>query len=277
MNSWFRPAIVLACAVLLGVSDHAGSAEADKGKLRLTGSSTMAPLMQDLARRFQALHPGIKITVEAGGSGRGVQDAIAGHADIGMASRALKPEEKKHLFVITIARDGIAFVVHRDNPVRAITREQIVAIHQGRITNWKALGGKDRPIHVVSRMPGHSSLEIVLEYGGLKADEIKAHRVVGDNLEALQSVLDDPDAFVFFSYGFALDAAQKGKPLKALAVDGVPATAGELRAGTYPLSRPLNLLTRTVPAGAAGAFIKFAQSPAAGAAIEEYDFVPYLH
>lgn len=277
MNRWFRPAIVLVCALLLGIPNPAASAETVTGKLRLTGSSTMAPLMQDLARRFQTLHPGVKISVEAGGSERGVQDAIAGRADIGMSSRALGPDEKKALFHISIARDGVAFVVHRDNPVRAITREQIIAVFQGRLTNWKALGGRDRPIHVVTRKPGNSALALVSEYSGIQAEAIKAHRVTGDYPEPLQAVLDDPAALAFFSFGLAQDAQQHGRPIRLLAVDGVPATAGELRAGTYPLSRPLSLLTRIVPAGAAHAFIEFVQSPAARSAIEEHDFVPYLN
>lgn len=276
-KTWRSCAVVLLALASATSSADPAPKPPSGARLVITGSSTMTPLMRDLAQRFRALHPGVKITVEAGGSGRGVQDTIAGRADIGMVSRALKPGEKKDLFAITIARDGIAFVVHRDNPVRAITREQIIAVFQGRLTNWKALGGRDRPIHVVTRSPGHSSLGIVTEYCGMQAEEIKARRVAGDNPEAQQSVFDDPDAITFFSFGLALDAAQKGKPLKVLAVDGVPATAGELRAGTYPLSRPLNLLTRTVPAGAARAFIEFVQSPAAHAAIEEYDFVPYLY
>lgn len=276
MNQGFRPAIVLACAMLFGVPSPADTMEAVTGRLRLTGSSTMAPLMQDLAKRFQTLHPGVKITVEAGGSGRGIADAIAGRADIGMSSRALEPHEKKALFAISIARDGVAFVVHRDNPVRTITREQLIAVFQGRITNWKALGGKDQPIHVVTRKPSNSSLALVTEYGGIKAEAIKAHRIAGDHPEPLQAVLGNPAALAFFSFGLAQDAQQHGRPIRLLAVDGVPATAGELRAGTYPLSRPLNLLTRTVPAGTARAFIEFVQSPAARAAIEEHDFVPYL-
>jgi ABC-type phosphate transport system substrate-binding protein len=145
--------------------------------LRITGSSTLAPLIADLAQQFQAKRPGVTISVEAGGSNRGIADVRSGLADIGMASRALKPEERDDLFAITIARDAVAFVVHRDNRVRAITRAQAAAIYEGRVTRWTALGGKDAPINAVSRPPSHSSLEIVADYLGLKSQRHMSLRI----------------------------------------------------------------------------------------------------
>lgn len=244
------------------------------GKLVITGSSTMAPLIVDLARSFQAGNA-VAINVESGGSSRGVEDTLAGKADIGMVSRNLKPHEKADLYAITIARDGIAFVVHRDNSVRTITREQIVAILDGRVTNWRGLGGKNAPIHLVTRKSGHSSIELVSEYSGLRVEDIKAQSVAGDNSEARQAVLDNPNAIAFFSFGFAIDSVQQGMPIALLAVDGVTATLGELRADRFPLGRPLNLVTKNVPTGAALAFIQYVKSPAQRAVIEEMDFVPY--
>jgi len=243
--------------------------------LRITGSSTLAPLIAELAQRFQATRPGVHITVQAGGSNHGIADALAGRADIGMSSRGLKPEEQNDLFAITIGRDAVAFVVHRDNRVRAITRAQVAAILQGRVTSWKALGGKDAPIKVVSRPPSHSSLEIVADYAGLKPEEIKAAIVAGDNAEVLAAVLDHPDALAFVSLGAALDLVQHGMPIALLAVDGVPATSAALRAGRYPLSRTLNLVTRQVPTGLARSFIEYVCAPSQRGFIEDKDFVPY--
>jgi len=250
------------------------AAQALAGKLRLTGSSTLAPVMTELAKRFRLLHPGVEITVEAGGSSRGAADALAGHADIGMVSRELHPDERA-LFVFTIARDGIALHVHRDNPVAQLTRMQAVELLAGRTGNWKALGGPDAKIEVISRKEGHSSLEIVSHHFGLDPREIKAAQVVGDNAEAARALAANRNALSFFSVGYGEDMMQKGMPLKVLALDGMEASIQAVRAGKWPLARTLNLVTRAVPAGAARGFIEFALSPQAHETIRQYDFVPY--
>lgn len=280
-------ATALALAIVLLAAGHPAAAQQPAqaapqqnaaqtlaGKLVITGSSTLAPLIADMAQRFQAANPGVTITVEAGGSGRGVEDARSGKADIGMVSRELKRDEKRDLFAITIARDAVAFVVHRDNPVRKITRDQVVAIYEGRLRNWKELGGKDAPIRAFTRTPRHASLEVVSDYSGLRTEEIRG-QVVADNPDAVQAVVDDPLALSFVSLGTAVDLAGRGLPIRALAVDGVPATVGELRAGRYPLGRTLSLVTKQIPTGAGMAFIQFVQSPEQRAMIEERDFVPY--
>lgn len=243
-------------------------------KLTLTGSSTLAPVMTELAKRFMAANPGVNITVETGGSSRGAADALSGKADIGMVSRALHPGEK-NLFVFTIARDGIALVVHGSNPVKSLSRAQVIDILSGKTANWKAVGGNDAPIHVGSRKPGHSSIEIVTHYFGLAPEAITQQHVVGDNAEALQMLLDAPNLLTYFSVGLAENSLQKGMPLRTLPVEGVAATSEAVRNGSYPLSRPLNLVTRGVPKGVARAFIEFVQSRRARELIAEYDFVPY--
>ena len=265
--------VLLAAAPLPALCQGTASAPL-AGKLLITGSSTMAPLVEELGRRFRARHPGVAITVEAGGSGRGVADALAGRADIGMASRELSPKEKA-LFAIPIARDGVAFVVHRDNPVKGLSRAQALELFTGKIADWKTLGGATARVDVVTRKPGHSSLELVSSYLGIAPEAIQATHTAGDNPEVRRLVAANRNAIGFLSAGVVDDAVQKGQPLKPLALDGVPPGIGAVRDGSWPLSRPLNLLTRRVPAGAAKAFIEFALSPAAREAILEHDFVPY--
>ena len=244
------------------------------GKLVITGSSTMAPMVEELGKRFRIRYPGVAISVEAGGSGRGVADALAGRADIGMASRELSPKEKA-LFAIPIARDGVAFVVHKSNPIGGLARAQLLAVFTGGTADWKALGGPAARIEVVTRELGHSSLEIVSSYFGIAPEAIKATHVAGDNPEVWRLIAANRNAIGFLSAGAVDDAVQKGGPLKPLALGGIEPGIGSVRDGTWPLSRPLNLLARRVPAGAAKAFIEFALSPAAREVILEYDFVPF--
>lgn len=273
MKHAFLLSLVLAAAPLSGLA-QAPSSTPLTGKLLITGSSTMAPMVEELGKRFRAQHPGVSITVEVGGSGRGVADTLEGKADIGMASRELNQKEQT-LFAIPIARDGVAFVVNKDNPVQALTQAQALAIFTGKIEHWGVLGGHAARIDVVTRKPGHSSLEIISHYLGIVPSAIKASQVLGNTAEVQQFVAANRNAIAFLSAGGVDDAVQKGRPLKPLALDGIAAGIGSVRDGTWPLSRPLNLLTRRVPAGAAKAFIEFALSPAARQVILEYDFVPY--
>ena len=266
---------LLAAAPLPGFAQ--GKAPAPlAGKLLITGSSTMAPMVEELSKRFRTRHPGVAVTVEAGGSGRGVADALEGKADIGMASRELNPKEKA-LFAIPMARDGVAFAVHRDNPIGGLARTQLLAVFTGKTAEWKALGGRAARIEAVTRTSGHSSLELVSRYFGIAPEAIKAAHVVGDNAEVVRLIAANRNAIAFVSTGAVDEAVQKGLPLKPLALDGIAPGIDSVRDGSWPLSRPLNLLTRRVPAGAAKAFIEFALSPAAREVIVAHDFVPYLN
>lgn len=247
-----------------------------QNRLLIVGSSTMAPLITELAKQFCLAHPNIAIEVRSGGSGFGVGEANAGRADIGMASRALHADEKA-LFAFTLARDGVALVVHRDNPVRDIARAHVSDALTGRIANWQALGGADAPVAVVSRRAGHSSLEIVSGHFGLGADAIKATATVADNTAALAAAAGNRNTLTFFSVGLAEHEAERGTPVKALALDGIPATSATVREGRYPLTRPLNLVTRAIPTGATRAFIEFTLSAAAQKTIEQHDFVPFVN
>lgn len=243
-------------------------------RLTITGSSTLAPVVAELARRFTAQHPEVKIEVRMGGSGRGISDAREGKADIGMVSRALKADEKD-LFAFTVARDGVALAVHRDNPVKAVTRAQVVDLLTGRAANWKALGGADAPVRLISRPAGRGSLETIVAYAGIREDEIKPATLAGDNAEAVKALLADRNALVFISVGMAEHAVAQGSAIRLLALDGVPASVRTVQDGSYPTARPLNLVTRAIPLGPAGKFIQFALSPQARGAIEQYDYVPY--
>jgi phosphate transport system substrate-binding protein len=275
MKRAFLLCMSLAAAPLPGFAQGTASAPL-AGKLLITGSSTMAPMVVELAKRFRAQHSGVVITVETGGSGRGVADALEGKADIGMASRELNPKEKA-LFAIPIARDGVTFVVHKNNPIGGLTRAQVFELFTGKIANWKALGGPAAPIEVVTRKSGHSSLEIMSYYLGIAPEAIKAAHVIGDNAEVQRLVAANRNVIAFLSIGAADKAAQQGLSLKSFALDGIVPGVGSIRDGTWPISRPLNLLTRRVPAGVAKAFIEFALSPAAREVILEHDFVPYLN
>lgn len=253
----------------------AGAAAQDKlaGKLTITGSSTIAPLALELAKAFEKMHPETRIDVQTGGSSRGVNDARSGLADIGMASRALYDTEKD-LVGSVIALDGICIILHKSNPVDQLSNQQIIDIYTGKITDWSEVGGTPGRITVVNKAEGRSTLDLFLSFFKLKNSAIKASVVIGDNQQGVKTVIGNPGAIGYVSVGTAEYEAEQGAALKLLAMGGVNPSTANVKNGTFPLTRPLNLVTKTEPQGLAKAFIDFARSKEAHPFIKEQFFVP---
>ncbi|MDT8377118.1 MAG: phosphate ABC transporter substrate-binding protein [Mariprofundaceae bacterium] len=247
--------------------------QAAEDRLMLTGSSTIAPLAQEIGKRFEKLNPGVRVDVQTGGSSRGVNDARMKVADIGMASRALKPKEAD-LTPYTIAKDGISIILHKSNPVAALSNEQIIAIYTGRIRNWREVGGRDKPITVVNKAEGRSTLELFLRHFGLKNSQVKAQTVIGDNQQGIKTVAGNPGAIGYVSIGTAEYEASHGVPIRLLPMAGVTATTDHVRDGSFPLSRPLNFVVKGEPGDLARRFIDFARSPKVNDIIKAQYFVP---
>jgi phosphate transport system substrate-binding protein len=269
--------VALSMAGLMCVTPSAGAqgtaADQLTGKLVITGASTLAPLIAEIGKRFESLYPTVRIDVQSGGSSRGVADARQGLADIGMVSRAMK-EDERDLSAFPVARDGVCPILHQENPVQALADKQIVAIYTGTITNWKAVGGTDAPITVVNKAEGRSTLEVFLHYFKLKNVDVKAQVVIGDNEQGVKTVAGNRNAIGYVSIGTAEYDATHGVPIKLLPIGGVAASTESVRKGTFPLSRPLHLVTRTTPSGLAKAFIEYAQSKAVHDLIKQQYFVP---
>lgn len=106
------------------------------GELNVSGSTSVAPLMEALAEAYEGLHKGVTVVINATGSSAGIKDAEDGVVDFGMASRDLKDEEKAKVTGLVIAKDGIAVVVSQDNPMEEISLDSIKGIFLGEITDW---------------------------------------------------------------------------------------------------------------------------------------------
>jgi len=263
--------MALAVALFATLSWHSVTHAADK--LVLTGSSTIAPLAAEIGKRFEKQNPDVRVDVQTGGSSRGVTDARTGLADIGMASRALHPEEND-LKNFTIAMDGVCLIVHKKNPVKTLTNQQVIDIYTGKITNWKEVGGKDARITVVNKAEGRSTLELFLHYYKLKNSDIKPHVVIGDNQQGIKTVAGNPGAIGYVSIGTAEFDAGNGVPIKLLPLNGIAASVENVRNGSFPLSRPLNLVTKAAPQGLAKRFINFARSKGVYDLVQAQYFVP---
>lgn len=243
-------------------------------KLIITGSSTVAPLIADIGKRFEAQHPGMRVDVQTGGSSRGVADARSGIAHIGMASRALHPQETLDLLATTIAQDGIGLIVHADNPVANLSNQQVIDIYTGKIANWQLVGGMNAPIVVVNKAEGRATLEIFLQHFHLTNSAIKADVVIGDNEHGIKTVAGNPQAIAYVSIGTATYDTTTGVPIKLLQLNSIPASLATVQNGTFPLSRPLTLVTTKHPHALAQTFMTFATSPHVQNLLIQHSFIP---
>lgn len=267
-----RPIAMFVCIFVL-LSNTFNAMAANKNNLIVTGSSTVAPLVAEMARRYESRNPDTRIDVQTGGSSRGISDALRGVVSMGMVSRKLKPKENA-LHVVTIARDGIAIIVHADNPVKELKPENVKAIYTGGVENWQQLGGKDLSIVVVNKAAGRSTLELFLHYLKMKLKEVNADIIIGDNQQGIKTVSGNPNAIGYVSIGAALQAIKEGVPIKALPMEGVKATLENVENGSFPLNRPLNVVTKEKPVGKVNDFIKFIIMPEQADLIRSLSFVP---
>ncbi len=264
------PALALSLVGLAALGCRPASSAVASQRLVVTGSSTVAPLVAEIGKRFEA-REGVRIDVQTGGSSRGVADARQGLADLGMASRALEASESD-LASFTIARDGICVIVHRDNEVAELSDEQVVAIFTGAIERWSVVGGEDVPITVVHKAEGRSTLELFLKHFDLDRRRVRPSVIIGDNEQGIKTVAGQRGAIGYVSIGAAEHARGRGVPIRLLPMRGVAATTENLQQGRFPLSRPLNLVTRGEPGDLARRFIDFARSPAVRDLVTELSF-----
>lgn len=243
-------------------------------KLIITGASTIAPLVSELGKRFEKQHPGTRIDVHTGGSARGLADASQGLSDIGMVSEALTPEEQKGMQVFLIGRDGISIIVHADNPLDKIVKNQVVAVYTGKINNWKDLGGKDAPIAKVHKAEGHSTLKLFLQYFGIDSQAVKADVVIGDDQQGIKTVAGNQNSIGYVSIGSTQQSIKQGVKVKLLTLDGVKATSATVADKSFPLLRPLNLVTKGQPTELTKQFIDFAQAKENYDLVRKENFVP---
>ena len=245
-----------------------------QGQLTITGASTVEPLVSQIAKRFEAHNPQVTINIKTKDQFTGLEETAKEKVDIGMVSRALTPSEKKAFQDFAIAREGIGIIVHQDNPLDALRHIDILNIYTGRIDNWREVGGTNNSIRVVHKSAKNSTQELFLNYFQLNNSQIEVNAVGQDNLQKIETIASNPDAIGYASIAIAEYNIANGVPIKLLPVSGIEATTAAVQDGSFPLSRPLNLVTKTEPSGLAKKFIKFAQSEKVHDLVTRHYFFP---
>jgi phosphate transport system substrate-binding protein len=250
------------------------------------GSDTLVNLALMWAEVYMEEHPDVRLSVTGGGSGTGIAAMINGTVDIANASRAMKQEEIKAAEAngitpveFTVARDAIAVVVHPSNPVDGLTLQQISDIYTGKITNWREVGGEDRPIVLLSRESNSGTyvyfLENVIRLGDKESDLLFfPDTLLMPSSEGISAeVRQNPNAIGYDGLGYVTDdqkmlavAREEDGPYVLPSVDTV-------NAGTYPISRPLYMYTAGEPTGQVKAYMDWILDEGQ-ASVAELGFVP---
>ncbi|MCL2512814.1 MAG: phosphate ABC transporter substrate-binding protein [Oscillospiraceae bacterium] len=218
------------------------------------GSTSVQPYAEILAEEFALAYPDTEIDIQGGGSAAGITAAQSGTAEIGMSSRALKDDEKG-LWVVEIAKDGLAVIINPANAVSDLTLEQIRDIYTNDIVNWGEVDGSDAKIHIIAREEG-SGTRSAFEDLVMGKDRLITPKAIiqGSNGTIRQLVAGDPNAIGFISLGL-VDGT-----VKALRLGGVEASKENVISGSYKLFRPFLFLAEREPEGPAKQFIDFALS-----------------
>jgi phosphate transport system substrate-binding protein len=246
--------LLLPVALLAGCS---GQGAGNKTQLTVNGSTTILPIAEVAAEMFHEQHPSLSVLVSGVGSSAGIESVTKGTCDIGTSSRELTPQEKTLGLVDTpVAFDAIAVIVNPANPVKALTKKQAADIFEGKIINWKQVGGPDEPIGLVNRDEASGTRDafskIVL--GGAAFDPKAA--VLPGTGQVRAVVADSVTAVGYISLGFV------DKSVKAVAIDGIAPTEKTVADGTYPVSRVLHFFTKGKPSGLAKEYTDFVLSSA---------------
>lgn len=230
----FALTAVLAVAALTGCS----TVSKTMGTVATDGSTSMEKVIGALGEAFEEKNSGATFTYNPTGSGTGIKAVLEDRCDIGLSSRSLKDAEKADGLVETVlAYDGIAIIVHPDNPVSDLSIETIAKMFTGEITNWQEVGGKDAEIVLIGREAGSGTRDGFETITNTK-DLCKYRQELTATGDVITTVASNPNAI-----GYASLAAIKDS-VKALLVNGIAPSEATVKDGSYLVQRPFVLVTK---------------------------------
>ncbi len=283
--------IFLGCAMVLTACGSPASAQPSTAGNQTTiediGSDTIVNLALAWAEAYQKVNPAVRVSVSGGGTGTGLAALINKTTDIANASRKIKDEETQNAqkngvapYEIEIARDAIGVIVNRENPVQQLTLQQVSDIYSGKITNWKAIGGEDRPIVLLSRESNSGThvyfLEQVVRLGNSQDKTLfSPDTLLLPSSEGIMAeVRQNPNAIGYDGLGYITP------DVKTLAI--APRDGGEyvrpsietVNNAKYPIARPLFMYTSGEPQGEVKTYLDWILGPEGQQIVGQLGFVP---
>ena len=239
------------------------------GSFTMAGSTSMEKMARATNEVFMNTYPGTNVTAEFIGSGAGIESVLSGSAKLANVSRNLTDEEKAEGIVENIvAIDGIGVVVNPSNEVDDLTKEQLADIYTGEIKNWSEVGGSDEPIVVIGREASSGTREAFESI--LELEECSYSNELDNTGAVIAKVSAVKGAIGYVSLDVIDDS------VKALKMDGVEATAENIKNGTYFLQRPFVMGTKgeiEEQEDIIQAYFEFLQSDEGKAVIEQVGLI----
>ena len=271
--------VLFSCSTQQGKNINAG--------MQIKGSDTIVNLVQVWAEKFSQINDGTNVGVTGGGTGTGFAALLNNTCDIAMASRQVEENEinlaKKQNITykeFIVGLDGLAVLVNKNNPINDISIDQLRDIFMAKITNWKEIGGEDRPIVLLSRESNSGThmffKETVIRLNDITSkDEFSPKALLMPSSQAIvDEIYQNPNAIGYAGIGFM------NEQTKALSVSAQNSTEyfyptiENVMYGRYPISRPLYLYTNGEPKGIVKDFIDYALSEEGQKVVVETAFVP---
>ena len=243
--------------------------------IQIVGSDTMFELTSLLAEEYMKEHPGISINVQGGGTAEGIKALIKGETDICSASRNLKPNEAKALaeyygslgLVFLIAKDALSIYLNPNNKVKQLSLEQLKNIYEGKIINWKELGGKDTMIIAVIRNP-NSGTYLYFKDHILEGEEYGLSSITKPTTrEVVKFVAENVNAIGYGGMGY-------NENIIHAKIENIDPIENNIRNDTYPIIRYLHFFTTKTPGGVVKSFIDWVLTPAGQSIIRKSGFIP---
>ncbi|MBB6671014.1 phosphate ABC transporter substrate-binding protein [Cohnella nanjingensis] len=241
-------------------SQSADNAGGDvSGSFIASGSTALQPLVQQVSEKYMAKNDKVSIQVQPGGSGAGLSQVAEGTVQIGnsdvFAEEKLKDadaEKAKSLVDHQVAVVAMAAVTNKDVGVDNLTKDQLVSIFTGKVTNWKDVGGKDEKIVLVNRPASSGTRATFEKYAlGTKSQDLAGSIQEDASGTVRKLVSETPGAIGYLALSYLDDS------IKAVQYEGVEASADNVASGKYPVWAYEHMYTKGEPEGAVKAFLDY--------------------
>lgn len=255
-----------------GGSQQAASSGGEKisGKISASGSTALLPLLKPAQEAFQDKYKDVTVNVAGGGSFTGMNQVAEGSVDIGDSDVNLPDEYKdKGLVDHKVVVEPFVFIVDKANKVDNLTKDQVIGILTGKITNWKEVGGDDQKITLIHRAKSSGSRATISDVV-LKGENFTDDAVIQDSNGAVRAAIASTPGAIGY-----VDAPYADDSVKVLKFDGVEYSAQNIIDGKYPIYGYGHMYTKGEPTGAVKAFIDYILSDEfQNSQVEKLGFIP---